>query len=154
VLLVEDNEVNALIAGAHLSDLGADVIRAHNGKEAVGAAFEEPRPDVVLMDCRMPVMDGHDATREIRRLEQSSRLPRLPIIALTASPTDEEKKECHAAGMTGFLAKPFSVDQLVGELAKGLRAAADDRMRSHPLYDFALSIDDMEPDLFGDITLH
>lgn len=154
VLLVEDNEVNALIAGAHLVDLGAQVIRARDGKEGVGAAFAEPRPDVVLMDCRMPVMDGPHATEEIRRMERSSRRPMIPIIALTASPTDEDKEECFAAGMNGFLSKPFTVDQLVAELAKVLSAASDDRMRSHPLYDFARSLEDMEPDLFGDVTLH
>ena len=154
VLLVEDNEVNALIATAHLAELGAEVVRACDGKQAVEAAFHEPRPDVVLMDCRMPVMDGPQATEEIRAVERTSRLPHVPIVALTASPTDEEKQACYAAGMTGFLAKPFTLDQLLRELAGALRMAAEDRMRSHPLYDFALTLDDMEPDLFGDVTLH
>ena len=154
VLLVEDNEVNALIASAHLAELGAEVVRAHDGKEAVEAAFQEPRPDVVLMDCRMPVMDGPHATEEIRAVERTSRLPHVPIIALTASPTDEEKQACQAAGMTGFLAKPYTMDQLLREIASALRIAAEERMRSHPLYEFACTIDDMEPDLFGDVTLH
>jgi signal transduction histidine kinase/FixJ family two-component response regulator len=154
VLLVEDNEVNALIASAHLGELGAEVSRACDGKEAVSAAFLEPRPDVVLMDCRMPVMDGLQATQEIRRIERTSRRARVPIIALTASPTDEDKHECYAVGMTGFISKPFTIEELVSELANALGAAAGERMRSHPLYDFARSLDDMEPDLFGDVTLH
>jgi signal transduction histidine kinase/FixJ family two-component response regulator len=154
VLLVEDNEVNALIASAHLEQLGVDVVRAYNGKEAVDIAFQRPRPTVVLMDCRMPVMDGPSATREIRAIERTSGLPRLPIIALTASPTDEEKKQCHDAGMTGFLSKPFTLEQLDSELRSGLRMASHEEMRSHPLYEFAASLDDMEPDLFGEITRH
>ncbi len=154
VLLVEDNEVNALIATANLHQLGADVTRAYDGKEAVTAAFSDPRPDLILMDCRMPVMDGPAAAREIRAIERTSELDALPIVALTASPTDEEKQECHDSGMTGFLSKPFTVDQLVREIGSALRAAAEGRMREHPLYEFALSLDDMEPDLFGDVTMH
>jgi signal transduction histidine kinase/FixJ family two-component response regulator len=154
ILLVEDNEVNALIAGAHLSQLGAHYLRAYDGKEAVEAAFDEPRPDLILMDCRMPVMDGAAATREIRAIERTSGLTRVPIIALTASPTDEEKHECFAAGMTGFLSKPFTLEQLSQEIGASLRQAAEARIQAHPLYEFARSLDDMEPDLFGDITVH
>jgi signal transduction histidine kinase/AmiR/NasT family two-component response regulator len=154
VLLVEDNDVNAIIASAHLAELGAEVIRVHNGKEAITGAFEEPRPDLVLMDCRMPVMDGPRATREIRAIERTSHMARMPIVALTASPTDEEKQECFDAGMTGFLSKPFTVEELLREMEVALRVSADERTRSHPLYEFARSIDDMEPDLFGDITVH
>ena len=102
----------------------------------------------------MPVMDGPAAAREIRAIERTSELDALPIVALTASPTDEEKQECHDSGMTGFLSKPFTVDQLVREIGSALRAAAEGRMREHPLYEFALSLDDMEPDLFGDVTMH
>ena len=154
VLLVEDNEVNALIATAYLEQLGAKVSRAFNGKEAVDMAFGEPRPTLVLMDCRMPVMDGPSAAREIRAVERTSELPGLPIIALTASPTDEERKECADAGMTGFLSKPFTLEQLDRELRAGLSASAKEQMRKHPLYDFAASLDDMEPDLLGEITRH
>ena len=154
ILLVEDNEVNALIASAHLEQLGARMTRAHDGKEAVVAAFTDPRPDLILMDCRMPVMDGPAAAREIRAIERTSSLPRLPIVALTASPTDEEKQECLEAGMNGFLSKPFTLEQLNHEMGSALRLAAQERMRAHPLYEFAQSLDDMEPDLFGGITVH
>ena len=154
VLLVEDNEVNALIAGAHLEQLGAEFTRAHDGKQAVAAAFVEPRPDLILMDCRMPVMDGPAAAREIRAIERTSTLPSVPIVALTASPTEEERQECVDAGMTGFLSKPFTLDQLDRQILSALKSAAHDRMRQHPLYEFAASLDDMEPDLFGEITRH
>jgi CheY-like chemotaxis protein len=146
--------VNALIAGAHLSQLGAQYVRAYDGKEAVAAAFAEPRPDLILMDCRMPVMDGAAATREIRAIERTSGLTRVPIVALTASPTDEEKQECFAAGMTAFLSKPFTLEQLSHEIGTSLRRASEARTQAHPLYEFARSLDDMEPDLFGDITVH
>jgi signal transduction histidine kinase/CheY-like chemotaxis protein len=154
VLVVEDNEVNALIANAHLTQLGAFSIRAHDGREGVEAAFYDPRPDLVLMDCRMPVMGGPAATREIRRIERASGLVSVPIIALTASPTDEEKDECFEAGMNGFLQKPFSADDLLREIGSALSAVSVDRMRDHPLYEFAKSLDDLEPDLFGSATVH
>lgn len=154
VLLVEDNEVNALIAGANLDQLGARTTRAHDGREAVAAAFADPRPDLILMDSRMPVMDGPAAAREIRAIERTSGLSRLPIVALTASPTPDDQQECLDAGMTGFLSKPFTLEQLNHEIGNALRLAAQDRMRAHPLFEFAQSLDDMEPDVFGHPTVH
>ncbi|MCE9657202.1 MAG: response regulator [Burkholderiales bacterium] len=155
VLLVEDNEVNALIANAHLEQLGAQTRRAHDGREAVTAAFTEPRPDLILMDCRMPVMDGLTATREIRAIERSAGIRGVPIVALTATPSDEDRKECFAAGMNDFLTKPFTLDQLLGAIGGIVTSAApDERMKDHPLYEFAQSLDDMEPDLFDGLTMH
>lgn len=154
VLLVEDNEVNALIANAHLDQLGAQTYRAHDGSEAVTAAFTDPRPDLVLMDCRMPVMDGPTATREIRAIERSAGMKSVPIVALTATPSDEDRRECFAAGMNGFLTKPFTLDQLLGAIGGIVNSAAEDQMKAHPLYEFAKSLDDMEPDLFGGLTVH
>jgi signal transduction histidine kinase/AmiR/NasT family two-component response regulator len=155
VLLVEDNEVNALIANAHLDQIGAHAIRAHDGSDAVTAAFAEPRPDLILMDCRMPVMDGPTATREIRSIERSAGLPGVPIIALTATPSDEDRAECFSAGMNAFLTKPFTLDQLLGTISGIVSTVApDERMKEHPLYEFAQSLDDMEPDLFDGLTMH
>jgi two-component system, sensor histidine kinase len=155
VLLVEDNEVNALIANAHLEQLGAQTRRAHDGSEAVTAAFAEPRPDLILMDCRMPVMDGPTATREIRAIERSAGMRGVPIVALTATPSDEDRQECFSAGMNGFLTKPFTLDQLLGTIGGIVTSAApDERMKDHPLYEFAQSLDDMEPDLFDGLTMH
>jgi two-component system, sensor histidine kinase len=155
VLLVEDNDVNALIANAHLERVGAHVTRAVDGKKAVLAAFSEPRPDLILMDCRMPVMDGPAATREIRAIERTSALDHVPIIALTATPSDEDRRECFDSGMNGFLTKPFTLDQLMNSISVCVAAVAEMRMNEHPMYDFAKSLDDMEPDLFsGGVTVH
>ena len=144
VLLVEDNEVNALIATANLANIGAQVIRATNGKEAISSAFEKPRPDFILMDCRMPVMDGPTASREIRAIESKIGLPSIPIVALTASPSDEDRRECYQAGMDGLLMKPFTPEQLLQTIA--LYAADGVCNRNHPLYEYAKSLDDSEPD--------
>ncbi len=147
VLLVEDNDVNALIVTANLEILGAQVIRANDGNEGLSRALASPRPDFVFMDCRMPVMDGPTSAREIRALETESGLPRIPIVALTASPTDEDRRECYRAGMDGLLAKPFTMEQLVQTI--GLYAADGVCNQSHPLYEYAKSLDDSEPDLDG-----
>jgi len=144
VLLVEDNEVNALIATANLANIGAQVVRATNGKEAISAAFAKPRPDFVLMDCRMPVMDGPTASREIRAIENKIGLPSIPIVALTASPSDEDRRECYQAGMDGLLMKPFTSEQLLQTIA--LYAADGVCNRNHPLYEYAKSLDDSESD--------
>ena len=98
-----------MIATANFANIGAQVIRATNGKEAVSAAFARPRPDFILMDCRMPVMDGPTASREIRAIESKIGLRNIPIVALTASPSDEDRRECYQAGMDGLLMKPFTL---------------------------------------------
>ena len=65
------------------------------------------------MDCRMPIMDGAAVTREIRMVEKAGGMARVPIVALTATPTEEERQDCFEAGMDGFLMKPFSDQQLL-----------------------------------------
>jgi len=113
VLVAEDDEVNALIVGAFLDSLGVRCERVPDGKQAVSRALRETdRPELVLMDCRMPVMDGMTATAEIRRQERTLGLPRLPILALTATTTDDDRLACLAAGMDEVIAKPFTPAQL------------------------------------------
>jgi CheY-like chemotaxis protein len=112
ILLVEDNPVNQLVAKGMLSKLGCDVIVASHGVEALDW-LERSRFDLVLMDCNMPVMDGYEASRQIRR---SGRWPELPIIALTANAMPEERERCRAAGMSDYLAKPFRKGELVNML--------------------------------------
>jgi signal transduction histidine kinase/CheY-like chemotaxis protein len=113
VLVAEDDEVNALIIGAFLDSLGVRGERVADGKQAVSRALRETdRPDLVLMDCRMPVMDGLVATGEIRRQERTLGLPRLPILALTATITEADRQACMDAGMDAVVAKPFSLKQL------------------------------------------
>jgi len=125
VLVAEDDEVNALIVGAYLDSLGVRYERVADGKEAVSRALRETdRPELVLMDCRMPVMDGLDATADIRRQERTLGLPRLPILALTATASDVDRQACRDAGMDAVIAKPFTPVQLADALrAAGRRTA-------------------------------
>lgn len=108
ILLVEDNPVNQLVAKGMLGKLGCEVIVAAHGGEAL-KLLEEQGFDMVLMDCNMPVMDGYEASRQIRR---SGRWPDLPIVALTANAMSEERERCRAAGMNDYLAKPFRREEL------------------------------------------
>ncbi|WP_440973063.1 response regulator [Pseudomonas koreensis] len=112
VLLVEDNPVNQLVAKGMLGKLGCDVVVAAHGGEALDQ-LEHDEFDLVLMDCNMPVMDGYEASRQIR---QSGRWPHLPIVALTANAMSEERERCRAAGMSDYLAKPFRREELAALL--------------------------------------
>ena len=113
ILLVEDNDVNALVAGAMLANQGHQVEHVSDGVEAVRRALREiDRPDLVLMDCMMPIMDGFDATRSIRAQEAAMGLPRVPIIALSAIIDEDSGLHSVAAGMDDSLSKPFTNDQL------------------------------------------
>ncbi|MGN4051310.1 response regulator [Pseudomonas sp. SM4] len=112
VLLVEDNPVNQLVAKGMLGKLGCDVVVAAHGAEALDQLEFHPF-DLVLMDCNMPVMDGYEASRQIR---QSGRWPNLPIVALTANAMSEERERCRAAGMSDYLAKPFRREELAALL--------------------------------------
>jgi CheY-like chemotaxis protein len=112
VLLVEDNQVNQMVAKGMLTKLGCEVAVTAHGGEAI-AYLERHEVDMVLMDCNMPVMDGYEATRRIR---QSGRWPNLPIIALTANALPDERERCQAAGMNDYLAKPFRREDLASLL--------------------------------------
>lgn len=112
ILLVEDNPVNQLVAKGMLSKFGCEVTVAAHGGEALDL-LEHRSFDLVLMDCNMPVMDGYEASRQIRR---SGRWPDLPIVALTANAMPEERERCRAAGMSDYLAKPFRREELASLL--------------------------------------
>lgn len=113
VLLVEDNELNRQIAGEMLKLLGAHVESAENGEQAVNAVCSHPALyyDVVLMDVRMPVMNGYEAAKKIRACGME-RIEELPIIALTADAFAEDVRKASLAGMNGHLSKPVSMEQL------------------------------------------
>jgi signal transduction histidine kinase/ActR/RegA family two-component response regulator len=115
VLLAEDNRVNQRVAEALLRSAGLNVHIAPNGKEAVRMCSSE-RYCAILMDCQMPEMDGYEATKRIRRSPNGS----LPIIALTAGATNEEKLLAAAAGMNAFLSKPVRKEELYRVLARWL----------------------------------
>ena len=104
ILLAEDNPVNEKVACRTLERLGYQVGIARHGAEAV-AAWETGGYDLILMDCQMPVLDGYEATREIRRREAAG--SHIPIVALTAHAMKDDDRKCRAAGMDDYLTKPI-----------------------------------------------
>ena len=111
VLLVEDNIVNRMIGAEMLKSFGIDVLEAEDGAQAL-LVLSNQHVDLVLMDIQMPVLDGYAATRQVRQRETTLRLPRVPIVALTANAFDEDAAQSLAAGMDAHLAKPYSRLQL------------------------------------------
>ncbi len=114
VLVADDNAVNQLLLRRMLERFGCSVTVAVDGREAV-EAWAPGRFDLVLMDCEMPVMDGYDATREIRSRERGTR---TPILAVTARVMPEERERCAAVGMDGFLSKPVVQAELIAALRR------------------------------------
>jgi len=117
ILLAEDNATSRLVAQRILERKGFFVSLAENGKQALDSHAQQEF-DLVLMDVQMPIVDGLAATRKIREREQSKH--RVPIIALTANATSEDRNKCAAAGMDDYLAKPFSADDLYEVLGRWL----------------------------------
>ena len=120
VLLAEDNEVNALVACSVLERAGLSVEVVGDGAAALARSTTAPLPDLVLMDCQMPVMDGFEATRRIRAFEQRGGHGRLPIVALTANAYEADRERCLAAGMDDHLPKPFRDQELMAVLQRHL----------------------------------
>lgn len=117
VLLAEDNKVNAELATFFLNAYGCSVTQVADGFQAL-QAFRGGDFDVVLMDCLMPVLDGFEATQEIRDYERNTGKHRTPIIAVTANTLAGDREQCIAIGMDDFLAKPYSRAQLGDILIK------------------------------------
>ena len=126
VLVVEDTFANRLVVEGFLKRLGIVFESAENGEEAFGRVCRS-HFDLVLMDCQMPVMDGYEATRRIRKREASEKLERVPVIALTAGAFSEDRERCIDSGMDDFLAKPINFDQLAEILHKWRRVARNGR---------------------------
>ncbi|PKB20430.1 response regulator [Janthinobacterium sp. 64] len=123
MLLVEDNAINQEIALAMLEDSGYDATPADNGRRAL-ALWERSPFDVILMDCQMPEMDGFEATRRLRRMENEQGRSRTPIIALTANAILGDRELCLDAGMDDYLAKPYTRAALLAVLARWRPASA------------------------------
>lgn len=121
ILLAEDNEVNAIVAEALLSELGLTTEIVKDGAAVVNRLNptlhpDQPTVDLVLMDCQMPIMDGYTATRVLRHQESQHHLKPIPVIALTANAMSDEENSCIDAGMNGYLSKPFNRQQLIAVL--------------------------------------
>ena len=125
LLLVEDNELNREIACELLSCYGFELETAENGQEAVAmvAASAPGYYDLVLMDVQMPIMDGHEATRQIRALENAE-LAQIPIVAMTANAFEEDRQASKDCGMNGFISKPINMQETLKVLETNLHKLA------------------------------
>jgi two-component system, sensor histidine kinase len=122
ILVAEDDPTNQLVISAMLSRAGHQVRIVENGQLALDAATHQPRPDLVIMDVQMPVMDGLDATRAIRFWEQEHDQKAIPIVALTAGAFQVDRQRCLEAGMNEFLTKPVLLGDVRRVVASLLRS--------------------------------
>jgi CheY-like chemotaxis protein len=136
ILLVEDNPLNQEVVHGMLEILGGRADIAASGRQAIDL-FKENSYDLVLMDCQMPTMDGYEATRRIRELENlhssgaqtltgGDRRKRVPIVAMTASALAGDRERCIESGMDDYLGKPFTMEQMQGFLEKWLLAPEEE----------------------------
>ncbi|HEY0885651.1 MAG TPA: ATP-binding protein, partial [Ramlibacter sp.] len=123
VLVVEDNAINRQVLEAMLAMLGLEVACATDGVLGARSATADPRPDAVLVDCEMPLLDGYGATRKIREWERYHGRERVPVIAVTADAFPETCDRCIAAGMDDVITKPVSLGQLRAKLLPRLKGA-------------------------------
>jgi CheY-like chemotaxis protein len=130
LLLVEDNEINMEIADMILTQMGFIVEKAENGQIALDkvASSEPGYYDAVLMDIQMPVMDGYEATRAIRALDDQT-LASIPIMAMTANAFKEDELAAEQAGMQAHIAKPLDVDKMMATIRDVLSKNAADKQR-------------------------
>ncbi len=135
VLLAEDNEINALIATKHLEKLGAIITRAHDGQEALQLWLESRQGhrsafDVLLLDIRMPGLDGTEVARRVRAAESEAGHPPVRMIALTANAFDEDRRACLAAGIDEFVTKPVDIAKLAQVLNRNQAQGEEQSLRS------------------------
>jgi two-component system cell cycle response regulator DivK len=119
ILVVEDQEDNRQIIRDLLTSAGYELVEAVDGEEGVRLA-ESERPDLILMDIQLPVLDGHEATR---RIKQNPELRHIPIIVVTSYALSGDDQKAMAAGSDGYMAKPFSPRQLLATIRKFLPEA-------------------------------
>ena len=115
ILVVDDDDVNRMVAKRCLSDICSVLDEAKDGKEAL-SMFQDKFYHLVLMDIQMPVMDGFEAYREMRKYEREFDLDKTPVVAVSASVVGDIVDECETVGMDGYISKPFKKDTLVEEV--------------------------------------
>ena len=118
ILVVEDTEDNRQILRDLLGMAGYDMIEAHDGAEGVAQATAH-KPDLILMDIQMPVMDGYEATRQIKA---NPELKAIPIVAVTSYALSGDEAKARAAGCDGYIAKPYSPRQMLAKVREILGA--------------------------------
>jgi CheY-like chemotaxis protein len=144
VLVAEDDQANREFLVRALERMGLTVQAAIDGDEALGALTTAPAFDAVLLDVRMPGIDGIELARRIRQREAHEGLRRCPVVAVTANAFEEDRRECLDAGMDEVLAKPLLMTELGRVLARWLPAAADD---APPGVAAAPALDAQPPDI-------
>jgi len=122
VLVTDDNATNRMVAELIMNSIGAEVVCAENGQEALDAV-EASAFDVVLMDLQMPVMDGITAIRAIREREASRGLPRMPVVVVSANVMREQREESSAAGADDHLGKPIRAEELIATVVRVLQTS-------------------------------
>lgn len=115
ILVAEDEEINYLYIFEALSELDYEIVHAWNGQEAVDI-FQAQKPDIILMDIKMPKLNGFEALELIKKTS-----PNTPIIALTAHALSGDKEKALEAGFDYYLSKPVSEDQLIGAIEKFMK---------------------------------
>ncbi|GMM83881.1 response regulator [Pseudoalteromonas sp. MTN2-4] len=120
ILLAEDNKVNQVVATKMLSNWQIEFEIANSGQEALTILenSESGNFDLILMDCQMPIIDGYQATKEIRENPKYNKFKSIPIIALTANAMNGDKEKCLQAGMSGYVSKPIEVGKLNAEIMR------------------------------------
>ena len=121
-VLAEDNELSAQIAIVQLEERGIQITRASDGEEVVRIFAGNPQGtfDVILMDIMMPAMNGYEATKAIRSLQNRPDAKRIPIIAMTANAFAEDVQASLDAGMNGHLSKPIEMDEVIKAIVRNL----------------------------------
>jgi len=116
VLICEDIPVNQMFAREVCSRAGIDFVVCDNGRQGVETLLQDSQFDVIFMDCHMPVMDGFEAVKVIRYMNESGLIPKIPVVALTASALAGDREKCLAAGMDDYLPKPFEFDDFLEKI--------------------------------------
>ena len=124
ILVVDDNQTNLEIAKGMLELLGLDIDSAENGLEALNL-LEKHHYDLIFMDCQMPIMDGYQATKEIRKSQSNPKYKEIPVIAMTANAMQSDRQICLDSGMSDYLSKPIDLERIESLLVKWLACSSD-----------------------------